>query len=116
MMNRDKIRLIVVQKDGSKWMQIHFCQILQRGAKVVDASPSGALGVVDVADLWFPVPAGTDLFEAVEYILTSHKVAHHLVHLNRVNETKPSGAVCTDWEATFCPIQAATVGVIAEGE
>ena len=110
-MNRDKIRLIVVQKKDSKWMQIHFCRFLQRGAKIVTASPQGALDVADVADLWFPVPVGTDLFEAVEYILTTHKVAHHLVHLYKVNEIHPLNATCTDWEAVFCPVKMdATVG------
>ncbi|HCG6405021.1 hypothetical protein [Vibrio cincinnatiensis] len=110
MMNRDKIRLIVVQKKDSKWMQIHFCRLLQRGASVIDASPQGVLDVVDVADLWFPVPVGTDLFEAVECILITHKVAHHLVHLNKVGEIEPLGAFCGDWEAVFSPVNATNTG------
>ncbi|MBQ4840130.1 hypothetical protein [Pseudoalteromonas luteoviolacea] len=110
MMDRKKVRLIVIQKDDSKWMQIHFCRYFQRAANIERADPDGLVLVSDVADLWFPVPVGTDLFEAIEFILTSHRVAHHLVHLEKVAEHKPLNATCNDWEATFSPLEPRRVG------
>ena len=102
-MDRVKMRLIAVHKDDSQWMKIHFCSLLQRAAEIDSASADGWLGLSDIAELWFPVPLGTDLFQVVEEILVSHKAAHHLVQLNEISKVRAIDAMCTDWEAIYCP-------------